>query len=385
MEVVDVVVIGAGVVGLSVAYELAKSGVRNIAILEREALPGMGSTSSCTGGIRLQFSSGANIVFSKFGLERFASFRDEFGVDIELRRNGYLFLITRQDRIPLYAEGHRLQRSLGVEVSFVDRNWIGKIAPFLRLEDIISGSFCPLEAHADPHKVVGAYLRGLRNFGVRVHTGREVTGIELEKGHAAKVLTGMGPVSAGAVVNCAGPYAGRIARMVGLELPVVSRKRHVLAVKPPVNVGRDLPLIVDDDTGWYMKSEPGGIALMGGTDREGEPSFETAPDPGAVERIIEAGLRRVPAFEDAGIVKTIVGLRCMSPDDHAIIGRVPGTESFYCAVGFSGHGFMHAPATGAGMAELITGGRSSSFDLSPFDPDRFSGRTPVVEPERYVF
>ena len=124
---------------------------------------------------------------------------------------------------------------------------------------------------------------------------------------------------------------------------------------------------------------------MGGTDREGEVSLETSPDPEAIDRMIEAGIRRVPRFEDAGIVRTIVGLRCMSSDDHALIGRVPEIEGFYCAVGFSGHGFMHAPATGVALAELITEGKSSSFDLSPFDPYRFDGKAFVVDSERYIF
>jgi sarcosine oxidase subunit beta len=384
METADVAVIGAGVVGFSVAYELAKAGAKKIVLLEREALSGMGSTAACTGGIRLQFSSEAHIRFSRYGLEAYVSLAEQWGVDIGLRRNGYLFLITREDEINLYTRGHDLQRALGVDVGFVDTEWIGRTAPFLSLDGVLTGSYCRLEAHADPHAVVEAYRRGLGSFGIRAQTEREVTGIDLSGTRITGVRTHKGPISTTQVVDCAGPFAGEVALMAGVALPVVSRKRHVLVVRPVEHWEQTLPLIVDGGTGWYMKAEPGGIALIGGTDREGKVSLQTSPEQDAIERIIESGIRRVPRLEEAGMVRTIVGLRCLSPDDHALLGKVPGVEGFYCAVAFSGHGFMHAAAAGAAIAELMLNGKAASFDLGPFEPGRFSAES-KGEPEKYVF
>jgi sarcosine oxidase subunit beta len=385
METADVAIIGAGVVGLATAYELARSGVAKIAVFEREALAGSGSTASCTGGIRLQFSSRPNIRLSLYGLQRFSTFQEQLGVDIALTRNGYLFLLARQSHCDLFRRGHELQKELGVQSEFVDPDEIEGIAPFLRLEDVICGSYCGSEAHADPGSVVQGYVKALREKGIQVRTNAEVTGITLKSQRITGVATNGGAVAAGAAVNCAGPFAGKIFDLAGIRLPLVPRKRHVLAVKPPFPVNHDLPLIIDMDTGWYLKPEAAGIALMGGTDREGTVSLEATPESERVDDIIQAAVHRAPMLEDAGIIRTIVGLRCMSPDDHALIGSVPGIEGFYCAVGFSGHGFMHAPAAGKALAEIILEGECRTFDMTAFDPSRFIGASFKTEAEAYVF
>ena len=398
METADVVVIGAGVIGLSVAYELARAGIGQIALLEKEELPGMGSTASCTGGIRLQFAGEANIRYSQYGLERYGKFEEEFGVDVELKTNGYLFLLSDRDQIARFAQGHELQNSLGVTSRFVDKQWITQIAPFLFLEDIVSGSYCPQEAHADPSKVCQAYRGGLRAFGVDVQTNREVTGIEIAGDRVTGVATSKGSISTPIIVDCAGPYADRVAGMAGLKLPITPRKRHALVIQPPFDMEDSLPLIVDSGTGWYVKAEPGGIALIGGTDREatavdpkgtavdptGTLPLDTSAEPETVDRILEAGIQRSPALEDAGLIRTIVGLRCMTEDDNALIGALPSPEGFYCAAGFSGHGFMHAPAASVALAEVITHRQTGSLDISRFDPSRFEDSSPVSG-ESYVF
>ncbi len=385
MQTADVAIIGAGVVGLSTAYELALSGMRNISVLERERRPGMGTTAACTGGIRLQFSSPANIEFSRYGLEHFSSFDRELEADIGFSQNGYLFLITAESDLPMYEAGRRSQASRGVETQLVERDWIEDIAPFLSTGDVLAGSFCAQEGHADPHGVVQAYLRALRRYGIRVRTDTEVTGIQLEGNRVTGVATPHGSLAAGAVVNSAGPFASRVCRLAGLDLSVTPRKRHVMAIKPAVELEPNLPLIVDGRSGWYLKAEPGGIALMGGTDRDGSVSLETSVEPDVLDGIIAAAVERAPGFAEAGLIETIVGTRSLSPDDHALIGPIPGVNGFYCAAGFSGHGFMHAPAAGKALAELITTGRSHTFDLTAFDPGRFDKGCPGSCAERYVF
>jgi sarcosine oxidase subunit beta len=383
METADIVVIGAGVIGLSVAHELGRLGAGTLAILEKERLAGSGSTAACTGGIRLQFSSEANIRFSLAGLARYRSFAEEMGVDIGLASHGYLFLVTDPARMPRYAEGHALQRSLGVDSGFVDPDWIAKRAPFLSLEGVVAGSYCAAEAHADPHSVVQGYMKALAASGVRVQTGREVTAVRTQGGRVTGVETSGGPLSAPIVIDCAGPFAGAVAATAGVELPLVARKRHVAVALPGVAIAPELPLTVDDGSGWYVKAEPGGVVLMGGTDRDGSPSLDTLAEEHIVDAIIEAGIRRAPGFEEARLVRTIVGLRCMSPDDHALIGAVPEVEGLYCAAGFSGHGFMHAPPAGEALASMVVGGVRPP-DLAAFDPGRF--RSGVERPpESYVF
>ena len=210
-------------------------------------------------------------------------------------------------------------------------------------------------------------------------------GFEPAGNRVGTVLTTRGPISAGTVINCAGPFAGQVARMAGVELPLVARKRHVLAIKPASRMQDCLPLIVDSGSGWYLKSEPGGIALMGGTDRDGENSFNTSVDPEVANSIVESGVARAPALAESGIIRTIVGLRCMSPDDHALIGKIAHREGFYCAVGFSGHGFMHAPAAAVALTNAIIKGHPDLEEAAAFDPMRFSSGKISDSPEEYVF
>jgi sarcosine oxidase subunit beta len=220
---------------------------------------------------------------------------------------------------------------------------------------------------------------------VKVHTNREVTGIGISGGRVTGVSTNKGPISTGILINCAGPWAGHIASMAGNKLPIETKKRHVLIIKPPYYIRPNIPLIVDSGSGLYLKPEPGNLMLMGGTDRNGKTSLNTLRDPETIDRIIEAGIRRVPSFANAGHIRTIVGLRALSPDDHSIIGKIPDIEGLYCAAGFSGHGFMHAPATAAALTELILYGRSQSFDLTAFDPSRFNRQTQKLTLEKYIF
>lgn len=477
MEHADIVIIGAGIIGLAVGQELAlklktagASGASNptpppkIIILEKEDLAGSGSTAACSGGIRLQFSSEANIRFSRYGLARFEQIQRETernrdrgevetgkkaGKDggprdagtgekvgkagrprdaetgekagIGFERNGYLFLQPQTGRKNPARSKHSeavpanpavaLQRSLGVDVVELNNEQITELAPFLNFEGISGGFYSADEAHADPGLVTQHYLRKCREEGVIVRTNTEVTGLTVTGGRIKEITTTKGQITAGVVINCAGPFAGKVFKMAGIELPLIPRRRHVVVVRPGFQLRKNIPLIVDTATGWYLKPEPGNIALMGGTDREGTVSLEPIREEKTVDRIVEAGLERAPSLETGEIVRTIVGIRCMTPDDHAVIGRaaIPapnqnGPEdgkqgNLYCAVGFSGHGFMHAPAASAALAELIVDGRCSSFDLRPFDPARFRkqtdspGERKPVEPsqspdtfvEKYVF
>ncbi len=463
MEKADIIIIGAGIVGLAVGQELAiKLTVKNratgasnlnsspkIVILEKEELAGSGSTAACSGGIRLQFSSEANIRFSQYGLARYERMRQETGTNrdqaapgtgkktgedggprdagtgekagIGFERNGYLFLQPEASRVTTAVadrskEVHTnpavaLQRSLGVDVVELNKEQITELAPFLNFEDISSGSYSTDEAHADPGLVTQHYLRKCREEGVTIRTKTEVTGLTITSGRISEVGTTKGPITAEVVINCAGPFAGSVFKMAGIELPLVPRRRHVVVVRPCFRLSKNTPLIVDTTTGWYLKPEPGNIALMGGTDREGTVSLKPITEEDTIDRIVEAGLTRAPSLETGEIVRTIVGIRCMTPDDHALIGRVaiPGPNQYqtdaavpgnlYCAVGFSGHGFMHAPAASVALAELIVDGRCSSFDLRPFDPARFRKQTdsaddgkpaeplegPDTSAEKYVF
>lgn len=372
-------------IGLAVAYELAKTRSCSVMVLEKEPQAGTGSTAACTGGIRLQFSSGSNVVFSTFSLERYKRFSEEFGVDIILRQTGYLFLITRQTDITQFTEGQRVQRRFGVRSEFVDAEWIEDSAPFLFMGDIVSGSFCGEEAHADPHMVVSALLEGCREHGVYPFFRQRVTDIDLSNGRVHAVRTSDQRIACKSAVICAGPDAGGLLRTAGCELPLIARKRHVLAVKPEIGFDPSLPLIVDSESGWYLRSEPGGIALMGGTDRDAGSVSASEPEEDICNRIIEAGVHRAPSIEQAGLIRTIAGYRCLTPDDHALIGEVPEAHGLYCAVGFSGHGFMHAPAVGAALSELILTGNSGTLDLAAFEPGRFSGSRSLSAAEQYVF
>jgi len=371
-----VVVIGGGVVGCSIAYQLARRGVRDVVVVERETV-GSGTTSKAAGGVRAQFSTETEIRFSLESLRVLDTFRDEFGVDPGFRRIGYLFLVQDPADLRAFETRIALQRRLGADVRVITPKEAQAIVPALYVDDLIAAVWGPGDGVAGPAEVTAGFAGRARDLGVRILEEVEMTGIERGAGRVQGVLTSAGPIATPVVVNAAGPAAARVGRLAGLVLPVYPRRRHIFFTEPFPDVPGPVPITTDRASGFYFRKELEQLLLSPG-DVEDVGEDLTAPvDWRRVEDVVTKAVHRLPLVERARIAGGWAGLRPLTPDDHAILGWAPGLVGFFLAVGWGGHGFQHAPTTGRLVAEWIVDGRPS-MDLALFDPGRFGdGRVPL--------
>jgi sarcosine oxidase subunit beta len=364
----DVIVIGGGIVGLSVAYYLVLKGAGRIVLFEKGQL-GEGSTSRCVGGIRTQFSTEINIRFSLESLKIFEQFEEEFGVNPEFKRIGYLFLATTEWEMEVFKENIRLQKKFNIPVELLSPDEIGARWPYLRMDDILGGTFCSWDGYAGPSEVLSGFTIGAKRAGVKIYEGTEVMGISLANGKIRSVKTKGEEIFTSLVINAGGPYAASIGEMVGIKIPIKPLRRQIFITAPFHLTDHPIPLTIDFHRGWYFRQEGDGLLLSGPLDLE--PSFNLNIDYEAMAEASENAIYRVPALEKARIARGWAGLYEISPDHHAILGRVPEVEGFILANGFSGHGFQHSPAVGKAISELIVDGEATTIDISSLSIERF--------------
>lgn len=378
----DVVVVGGGVVGVSVAYHLAAAGAGSVMLLERADQLGTGSTGACAGGFRHQFSSEINILLSLASVPMITGFSEEHGLPLDVSQDGYLFMVRSEDSWEKFQASVELQRSLGVAVEVLTPEDAATLIPGISLEGMVGATFGPRDGIADPSGLTLGYATVARRAGVHIQTGVEVVGIDTSGDRVAGVSTSKGPVAAPVVVNAAGPWAGQLASTAGIDLPVEPIPRQVVVTGAFPGVPPRRTLVIDADTTFYFHREGEGVLMgMGGQDEK--PSLDTPVDESFIaEELLPTALRVFPPLERADLRHRWAGLYEMTPDRHPIIGEAPGVEGLYLANGFSGHGFQHAPVAGKLMAEMILEGRASTVDVSSLGLERFS-RGPVV-PERHV-
>jgi sarcosine oxidase subunit beta len=399
-ETADVVIVGSGIVGSSVAYHLAEQGCTNVLVIEREAHQGKGSTGKSMGGVRAQFATPVNIQMSRYSIDFFSQFDEVVGHPADYRAHGYLFCATNERQLEYLKTNRERQIALGVKnVELVSREDIAKFVPQLRVDDIIGGTFCQTDGFVDPHSVMMGFMLKARERGVRLWLDTQVTGIEVEpaptgtagaspasggpeillphRSDSTRRITGVmttrGHVSTPIVVNAAGPWAAHVAKMAGADLPVEPLRRQLVPTEPFDGLPQRFPMVIDMSTGFHFRREGKGI-LLAWNDPEETPGFKTDFDPGFVEKILTRAASRVPCLAEAEVNprRAWAGLYEMTPDHHAIIGPAPDIAGLYFVNGFSGHGVMHSPASGRIAADLILQGHSNLIDATQLNVDRFA-------------
>jgi sarcosine oxidase subunit beta len=384
-QTADVVIVGGGCMGASVAYHLARRGITDVILLEREAMLGTGSTGRNAGGVRHQFSNEANIRLSLESIALLERFADEVGHPIDFHQDGYLFLLSSESSVETFRRNVALQRSLGVDVQWLDAREAASLAPGLETAGIVGATFCGRDGIADPNGVTMGFARAAQTAGVTIERDVEVTGIDVAGGCVAAVHTSRGTIATRVAVNAGGPWAGRIGAMAGVDVPVDPMRRHIfIAAFDGDAAGAVMPashiMVIDFDTTFYFHREGAGL-LFGMGDPAETPTFDTTVQWDFLPQVIEVAVRRVPALANASISHAWAGLYEMSPDANPIIGPAATVDGFYLINGFSGHGFQHSPAAGRILADVIAG-RDPGIDLAPFSIERFNTR--AVTGERYV-
>ena len=374
----QVVIIGGGIIGASIAYQLTKKGVSDVVVLEQGEIGAQGATSTCLGGLRTQFSTAVNIRFSLISREVFRGFKDEFGVDPNFRPYGYLFLTATPDQWSVLENTSRLMAELEIPVELLTPEEVSRQWPFLRVDDLVGGSYTRNDGFYGTIEVLQAFVKKARQGGAVFLEKIQVDGFSIFNKKVNNVLTAGGhEIKAHVVVNATGPWAGQVAARAGLELPIGPLRRHLFFTDTFDEIPDAFPMILDIDSGWYMKREGQGLILGGPS---GGKSFSHHVNFDAEEWTAIESSRRVPALERARIVRGWVGYYELTPDHHAVIGAFPELENFICVAGFSGHGFQHAPAAGMVVAELIADGRVQTEDIHPLRPTRFRENDLIYEP-----
>ena len=375
MQTADVVIVGGGIVGSSIAWHLTEAGCRNVLIIERESHQGKGSTGKSMGGVRAQFATAPNIQMSLYSIPFYASFEERLGLPSEYRAQGYLFVATKPAHLEYLETNQRLQKSLGLtQVRMLTRGQIVEIVPQLRSDDVLGGSFCPTDGFVDPYSVMVGFTTRACEQGATLWRSTEATGITRAKGQISGLETTRGPVNTRTVVNAAGPWAAQVATLAGVDLPVEPLRRMLIPTEPFDGVSHAIPMVIDMTNGFHFRPESLGF-LLAWNDPEETPGYKIDFEPSFIEKVLVRAADRVPCFENLAVnpKRAWAGLYEMSPDHHAIIGPVPDVPGFFCANGFSGHGVMHAPATGKIVADLILQGKTDVVNnVAILSPGRFA-------------
>jgi len=374
MQSADVVIIGAGIVGSSIAYHLTQAGCRNVLVLERESQQGKGSTGKSMGGVRAQFSTAVSIWMSLYSIPFFREFEERMGHPSGYRGQGYLFVATEDRHLRYLRANYELQTSLGLQtVELLKPDDVTRMVPQLRSDDILGGSFCSTDGFVDPHSVMTGFMLRAIDGGARLVRNAEVTAIERDDHGVCGVRTRTDQVTARIVVNAAGAWAGLVARLVGIDLPVEPLRRMLVPTEPFDKIAHSAPMTVDMATGFHFRPEGLGL-LMAWNDPDETPGFKTDFDPAFVEKILTRGVSRVPCLEEAEVnpKRAWAGLYEMTPDHHPVLGAVLGIPGLYLANGFSGHGVMHSPATGKIVSDLVLKGTSDLVDTRLLGYERFA-------------
>jgi sarcosine oxidase subunit beta len=366
----DVVIIGGGCMGASVAFHLARLGITNVVLLERESQLGTASTGRNAGGVRHQFSHEANVRLSIESIRVFEDFENVVGSPIDFHQDGYLFLLSKEPDIDAFRAARDMQQRLGVDVAWLGPGEAAALIPGLQTEGVIAATYCARDGISDPNGVTMGFASAAKRAGVEIRKGVEAVGIDTDARGVSAVRTATGTIPTRVVVNATGAWAAKIGAMAGAPLPIWPLRRHIFIAAPPTSgwTFDRRTLVIDFATSFYFHRE-GANLLFGMGDPSEAPGFDTTVNWQVLEQIAPVAARRLPALSDASIAKAWAGLYEMTPDAMPVIGRA-GVDGLFAIAGFSGHGFQHSPAAARILADVIAG-RDPDFDLSAFRFDRF--------------
>lgn len=380
----EVVIVGGGIIGASIAWHLARRGCTDVVLLDRGNEIGEGSTSRATGGFRCQFASGINIRLSLLSRDKLLRFEEEVGVDPGFLQAGYLFLAADEGAMHVLEQAQTLQRTLGLhEARMIDAAEIRRINPALRSGQAVGAAFCPTDGFIRAMNMLRGYLDGARRLKVQTLFGEEVVGLRLKDEGGRHVIdsvtTSRQEISARVVVNACGAWSAFLARMAGVKLSVTPLRRQVAITRPTDVLPQSMPMTIFTEDGFHARVRDGRVLLLLPDTPSTNDPFSTSMDENWLSKVKRLAEERLPSLASVNLDRDACwgGLYEMSPDHHAIVGFAPEVSNMVLANGSSGHGVMHSPALGQIVAEMILDGRTS-LDVSALSPNRFAEGNPNV-------
>ncbi|WP_455720196.1 NAD(P)/FAD-dependent oxidoreductase [Agathobacter sp.] len=372
----EVVVIGGGIVGSAVTFELEKRGIKDVLLLEKGALTS-GATGRCAAGIRQQWGSELNCQIALDSTQIFEKIEEYTGYDKScgLTQNGYLLVAYTDEELEQFTKNLKVQNSLGIHSYAVDKEGMLDIVPYLNLDGVKGGTFCPKDGYLNPFHTTNAYARGAEKLGADVATYTEALDFTTEDGKITGVMTSKGYVKTKYVINCANTWAPKLAAKVGEDIPVTT-ERHQIYVTEPVDHFLD-PLVMAFSRSYYVQQTPNGSLILGGAPEVHAENYNTSWQ--FLERSCYEMCEMMPILRKLNIVRSWAGFYDMSPDRHPIIDEAKAAKGFYSVCGFSSHGFMVAPRIAILVANRIAGIKDD-LNIELFSQKRFETGDILIEP-----
>lgn len=370
----DALIIGAGIAGAAVGERLFAHGIKKVLLLEKEPMPGTGSTGRSAGGIRQQFGDEAKIRAARFGFRIFDSFEERFGIDPTFRKHGYLILQSEEDSARKLQKDVELQRRMGLDARFLKPQEAADMAPSLFTEDLKGAAFNGSDGYLDPHALVQGYLKAFRDRGGIIEYGVKAERILVNRGRVEGVLSTNGEFFAGCTVLAAGPHASGLLAPLGIHLPLRTCRRQIFSTGPVREVPSHWPLILDPDAPFYFRPEGEGLLMSLAEVEEMPPPEEGNDIPVTRDNLLDLAQRathRCPPLEAAKIRSGWAGLRTITPDQRPLLGGLSGFEGLQIAAGFSGHGITLAPFAAEFLAREVVGRPFEGECRIPFLASRF--------------
>ncbi|QTA37132.1 FAD-binding oxidoreductase [Thermosipho ferrireducens] len=369
-----VCIIGGGIIGTAIAYNLCRLGETSVAIFEKRYLSS-GATGRCGGGIRQQWSTKANVKLAMRSVKLFERYKEDIGMDIEYTQGGYLLLSYSEEEAEQFEKNVKLQREEGLNVEIISPKTVKKKYPFINTEKLVLATFCQTDGHANPHKATFGYAKAAKTMGADIFTHTEVFGIDIVNKTVKGVHTSKGFFECEIVVNAAGAWSKDVGKMANLNIPTESYRHQIFVTEP---LEYFFPFMAISFSGnFYMRQALHGQFIMGQGDKDEKPGINENVTFKFEKEMARKMTRIFPFLKNLRILRHWSGEYNMSPDAQPIIGESKDIKGYYYAVGFSGHGFMLAPAVGEAVAELITFGKSIHNDISHLNTDRLSKATEI--------
>jgi sarcosine oxidase, subunit beta len=383
----EAIIIGAGVMGASLAFHLTRAGMKSVIVLDKKGLCG-GMTAKSGALVRMHYTNEPEARMAFAALHYFQHWQEIVGGACGFTRTGFIVTVTPDNADRLRQNVAMLQR-VGVNTSVITPQELRALQPFAQVDDLAAAAYEPESGYADPRATATAFMQQAQRQGATLREGVAVTAIRTSSGRVVGVDTAAGPFDAPIVVVMAGPWSDRLLRTVGIDFPLTLQRAQIAFYHRPPPLAEGHMVFIDGALGTYFRPHGEGLTLVGVGRWQPEPPpdpdhYNEANDPDFIPAAKAKAARRIPSLQQAEYERGHAGIYDVSPDSRAILDRAPGIEGLYMAAGFSGTGFKISPAVGACMAELITQGRATFVDISPFRFSRFQENQPIHGPYEYT-
>jgi sarcosine oxidase, subunit beta len=386
-ETTEALIIGAGVMGASLAYHLTRAGMTRVTVVDKKGLCG-GMTAKSGALVRMHYTNEPEARMAFAALRYFQHWQEMVGGQCGFTRTGFVVTVTPDNAARLCKNVEMLQR-IGVTTSVITARELQELQPFAQVDDLTVAAYEPESGYADPRATTTAFMQQAQRQGAVLREGVRVTAIRTAGGRVIGVDTSGGPIDAPIVVVMAGPWSDRLLKTAGIDFPLIPQRAQIAFYQRPAELAKGHMVFIDGALGAYFRPHGTELTLIGVGHWKPEPppdpdAYNEANDPDFIPAAQLKVARRIPALQHAKYARGHAGIYDVSPDTRAVLDRAPGVDGLYIAAGFSGTGFKISPAVGACMAELITQGRATFVDLTPFRFSRFEENRPIRGPHEYV-